>query len=448
MSNLRILHYTFGLPPRAVGGEPLYVQDLVSEQRKLGYNVSVLLPKQTLKDKKSKVIQKGMVYYLESSLPVSSIFGMKNSIDFIKKYDKRIFKEYLEEVRPDIIHIHTFMGLPKEFLEVAKKMNIKLIYTTHDFYGICLKSNLINGENKICSQIDSKICAKCNIANGLDTKMMYLISTELYKKIKSNFIINKLKTTYRKKKLKDDIEKGEVYISDSQVNQFEQLLQYYRGMFGLIDQFHFNSTVSKEVFKKYLPNIEGKVISITLSTIEDNRKYEKIRKKSGKLQIGYIGRIEPYKGINILLDALEKMENSNIDFECNLYGDNFSIYDKYLSGKVHNRGNYARKDIKKIFENMDVLVLPSIWFETFGFVVLEALSYGVPVIVSKNVGAKDVLENLSEMIISDSNSLYHLLCRLALDDIYYTQILRKIECEPLEFDMLEHSKKIIEFYGR
>ena len=39
----------------------------------------------------------------------------------------------------------------------------------------------------------------------------------------------------------------------------------------------------------------------------------------------------------------------------------------------------------------DLLVAPSIWYETFGFTVLEALSYGVPVIVSDHVGAKDIV---------------------------------------------------------
>ena len=40
----------------------------------------------------------------------------------------------------------------------------------------------------------------------------------------------------------------------------------------------------------------------------------------------------------------------------------------------------------------DVLVVPSLWKETYGLVVPEAISYGVPVIVSENVGAKDILE--------------------------------------------------------
>ena len=43
--------------------------------------------------------------------------------------------------------------------------------------------------------------------------------------------------------------------------------------------------------------------------------------------------------------------------------------------------------------------MPSIWYETFGLVVLEALSYGVPVIVTQNVGAKDLLQGEFGLVI-------------------------------------------------
>ena len=52
---------------------------------------------------------------------------------------------------------------------------------------------------------------------------------------------------------------------------------------------------------------------------------------------------------------------------------------------------FNQADLKAIFDNTDVLVVPSIWYETFGFTVIEALSYGVPVIVSNHVGAKDLV---------------------------------------------------------
>lgn len=58
---------------------------------------------------------------------------------------------------------------------------------------------------------------------------------------------------------------------------------------------------------------------------------------------------------------------------------------------VHDR--YSYNELSNIFEQTDILVTPSIWYETFGYTVLEALSHGVPVILSDTVGAKDILAN-------------------------------------------------------
>ena len=53
-------------------------------------------------------------------------------------------------------------------------------------------------------------------------------------------------------------------------------------------------------------------------------------------------------------------------------------------------------------DSIDMLVLPSICRETFGFTVLEALSYGVPVMINKNVGARDLVEDYKSGIIFEA----------------------------------------------
>lgn len=66
--------------------------------------------------------------------------------------------------------------------------------------------------------------------------------------------------------------------------------------------------------------------------------------------------------------------------------------------RIHER--YKYKELEKIFGETDVLVAPSVLYETFGFTVLEALSYGVPVIISGNVGAKDILVSGAGIVIN------------------------------------------------
>lgn len=72
-----------------------------------------------------------------------------------------------------------------------------------------------------------------------------------------------------------------------------------------------------------------------------------------------------------------------------------------LSPYIRPHSRYSYDDLEKIFDETDVLIVPSIWYETFGYTVLEALSYGVPVIMSGTVGAKDILDDGAGVVIDD-----------------------------------------------
>ena len=164
------------------------------------------------------------------------------------------------------------MGLPKEFLEIAKESKIKIVYTTHDYYGICLKCNLIDSSNNFCDEFNVKKCAKCNQINGLNKQVAYLINNDFYKKIKNNAFIYMFKSKYRS----NNVGKGKqinfdnVICTEKKIGEYEKLLNYYYDMFHMIDIFHFNSEISQEIYKRFIPDIVGKVAPITLEHIKDN----------------------------------------------------------------------------------------------------------------------------------------------------------------------------------
>ena len=191
---------------------------------------------------------------------------MKEPKDYMRAYSKTVIEKFLNELKPTVIHIHSFMGLPKEFLEVAKSKDIKLVYTTHDSYGLCLKCNFIDSTGSACLQPNPEKCAKCNLSNGLSTRMSYLIGTDFYKAIKKNKFIHQLKSKYRDdKKMQEGVitDVSEIDVSTDKINAYANLLKYYDLMFSMIDKFHFNSELTKETYIAYLPNIKGKVIPIT-----------------------------------------------------------------------------------------------------------------------------------------------------------------------------------------
>ena len=54
------------------------------------------------------------------------------------------------------------MGLSIGLLQAARKRGVKIVMTTHDFYGLCLKCTFINRQGKLCGGDNGEKCAICN----------------------------------------------------------------------------------------------------------------------------------------------------------------------------------------------------------------------------------------------------------------------------------------------
>ncbi len=177
-------------------------------------------------------------------------------------------------------------------------------------------------------------------------------------------------------------------IVDESTRRYENLRKYYISMWKLMDVIHFNSSVTESVYRGFIPDtIKGKVIHISHGNIADNRRLKNFGQE--KLGITYLAPAKNFKGYGIMKQALDEIWiEGNRNFHLTMYNE-AQIAAPYAT--VNSR--FAYEELEEIFEKTDVLIMPSVWYETFGFTVLEALSYGVPVIVSENVGAKDLLED-------------------------------------------------------
>ena len=224
---------------------------------------------------------------------------------------------------------------------------------------------------------------------------------------------------------------------------YESLMNYYRECFSLVDCFHFNSEVSKTVYTTHMPNINGMVIPITHCGIKDNRRMKTFN--SEKLRMGFIGSDEPFKGLPLLIEALEEIGMED-KWELSVWGGKVG---KHPSLPIQYKGKYSAQTIGNVYEAMDVLIVPSVCKETFSLVTLEALSYGVPVIVSDNVGAQDVVKGYSERcVFHGKTELVYLLESIIVDKSLLQQYNNRI-CElPWTFDMMTHTNEIINILYR
>lgn len=222
------------------------------------------------------------------------------------------------------------------------------------------------------------------------------------------------------------------------MNKYQKLLDYYKKCFSLVDCFHYNSETSKEVFMQYLPTSKGQVVSITHGGIEDHR----IRKVYGHdvLHIGFIGKSTPYKGLPLLISMLKDIGMSE-SWDLSVWGGGVG---KHPSLPIYYKGKFDSSTIADVYEAMDVLIVPSIWKETFSLVTLEALSYGVPVIVSDNVGAQDIVKlYYPKFVYHSGDELKGLICEILSDKNLLADFNDKLLSSKWKFSMEEHAKEII-----
>jgi glycosyltransferase involved in cell wall biosynthesis len=397
---LRILHYSLGFPPYARGGLTKYVIDIAQEQVKQGHEVAMLWPGRINRAGHPKIVKDGEFqgiesYELKNPEYLPQIYGIRDFDKFQIKVNGSVYLEFLKKVNPDVIHIHTLMGMHIDFLEAAQQLKIKTVYTTHDFFGICPKTTLFFNQRSCENNIDCEGCFVC-CDNALEVKKMRILQSLVYRTVKNTSIMKKIR----------ERQKGKVFAVEDKIktvdgsdkiyrDEYKNLRKGYIAYFDKISVIHFNSSYMKKIFSKYMDVSKGVVCNITHSGIGDNR-YQYEKKGAGNiLQITYMGPIAEYKGFYMLKNVLDKLYEDGVNnFELTIYHDvlNPSPYMRIMPP-------YEYEHLNEVMNQADLIV--ALNDVSYGFTVLEALSYGVPVFVTEEVGAKDMVINHETGIICE-----------------------------------------------
>ena len=121
--------------------------------------------------------------------------------------------------------------------------------------------------------------------------------------------------------------------------------------------------------------------------------------RTARLRLGFVGRLDPKKGIENLLAACRILKERNApDFSLSIAGSGSSEYEAKLRGEIDRLelasevamlGDIRGEEKQRMFERTDVVVVPS-FTENFAIVVAEALAHGVAVIASTGTPWKEV----------------------------------------------------------
>ena len=174
-----------------------------------------------------------------------------------------------------------------------------------------------------------------------------------------------------------------------------------------------NNTQYKEIRKKYYGKLFKSYLWVKLPKLEINktklRKNLNIPKKN--FIFGSIGRFHPQKGFDILIKCFEEMNLENCTLI--LIGNGHEKY-KFLETKNNNFKIIGQiKNVSNYYNLFDVGLFFSRW-ETFGYSLIEAMQYKLPIISSTHIGNKDWLNKfkISKVNINNQKQLIALIKKL------------------------------------
>lgn len=296
-----------------------------------------------------------------------------------KELDKN-FAQLIKTIKPDIAHIGHVNHLSTGIIDELIKLNIPIVYTLHDFWLMCPRGQFltrsIGKENnfQLCEKQDDKKCA-------IDCYKVYFSGREVNENTDmdnwSRWIHQRMIET------KAIINKVNLFIAPS---------NYLRDRY--INEF--NVPKDKIVYLDY---------GFPTEYLTQTEK----KKESSNYTFGYIGTHIPAKGINQLIEAFSKIqETSTLKIFGRHNGQSTNAL-KLLAAKSKNKiefeGEYINHNLANdVFSKVDCIVVPSIWAENSPLVIHEAQACKVPVITADYGGMKEyVKHNVNGLLFEHRN---------------------------------------------
>lgn len=171
--------------------------------------------------------------------------------------------------------------------------------------------------------------------------------------------------------------------------------KYIKNLVKSVENLDYFVLVSKELQEFYSKIVKPKCIHIPNSLDE----YPKEASSLEENNIISVGRLSKEKGFLDLIDVYSIVSEMYPNWKLNIIGDGTErtkIEEKIeklnLKDKIILHGYQDKKYINEILGHSSIYVMPS-FTESFGIVLLEAFSYGIPCISFENSGSKEIISN-------------------------------------------------------
>ena len=188
---------------------------------------------------------------------------------------------------------------------------------------------------------------------------------------------------------------------------------------------------SRELLRKRCPEAAHKIHRVYNGIDLANLPTGPVNEQAaGPLRILSVGRLVPFKGFQVLLQACAELERHGVDFRCQIVGDGplretleVMIAELKLGRRVELCGSLSQAEVYAKLRSSDLFVLASVRdfkgaSDVFPTVIMEAMACSKPVVSTELAGIPElVIEGLTGLLVppGDWEELAHALEKLARD---------------------------------
>jgi glycosyltransferase involved in cell wall biosynthesis len=263
----------------------------------------------------------------------------------------RSLKLSQRERKYDLWLIHTVLpGLSPGVYQAARELDVPIIQYLHNFRMACVNGFFLN---------HGEICTRC---------------------ISGNFMPAFLTACWRNSR----IASGTMAIVLTRIrlmNVFQQISKWIA-----------TSNAQKTLYEKM--GVDGRKITVIPHYIPKPKAPPPFDKDGYVL---FLGRLSREKGVQTLLQAWKHLSESSRRLVIAGVGPEESALKAYCVAhslkNVHFAGFVPPNQQRSLWAGALALVVPSIWFETFGNVVLQAWSHARPILVSNSGALPELVED-------------------------------------------------------
>lgn len=377
---MRILHVVHQYLPHFVGGTELYTRMLAQALPERGHETAVFTAAPD--GEEGPVIEDGVRVYraVTGERSATAVFTSTfREADILAAFERTLAAE-----QPDLVHVQHLMGLPVGLVERVWRRAIPFVVTLHDYWHVCANAQLLtNYDNTICAGPRAWInCGRCGLARaGHD---LWPLAPALAPVMAA-----------RARRLRGVLDAATAVISPS---------QFTRDM-------HVQLGISAERITVIPHGID---VPAELPPHVEQPEF----------RIGYVGGIAWQKGVEVLVSAVNQF-GPDTAVGLTVYGDleAFPDYTAVLRQTathpgIRFAGRIPHAALWAALAELDVLVVPTLWYETSSLIVQEAHAAGVPVVASDiGVMGERVRDGVDGRVFppGDVQALHAILCELAAD---------------------------------